>query len=273
MCSILGLGFQRGNSITKNDPVWEALSKLFVCSQLRGRTTTGAAFVNRKDIVVVKAKMPAEKFVQSEEYKAGLQKYLNLIGQGNCAASPPISMIGHCRAPTKGTPDDNNNNHPIPSGAVVGVHNGAISNDEELWTKFGLEKNRRGRVDSEIIFALIDYFSQTTDSQIGYMADAIQEASSFMTGSYACAAVTARNPYCVWLFRNYSPCIVRHYHSLGLVVWASAEGFLNSSFKESVFGPHVEIEIPQHAGLGIDLYRSEFEEFKLNEPTRRHWSA
>lgn len=273
MCSILGFGFQKGHSIQKDEPIWEALSKLFVCSQMRGRTSTGAAFVNRKDVVVVKSMMPAERFVMSEEYKAASRKYLSVVGQGNCAASPPISVIGHCRAPTKGTPHDNHNNHPIPSGSIVGVHNGGITNDEELWSKFKLSKNRRGLVDSEIIFALIDHFSKETEQKIGYMAEAIRKASSYLTGSYACAAVNVRNPYCIWLFRNHMPCVIRHYHALGMVVWGSAAGFLTSSMESSIFGPFEEIDLPQNAGIGIDLHRSQFEEFKLNEPKRSVWIA
>jgi glucosamine 6-phosphate synthetase-like amidotransferase/phosphosugar isomerase protein len=273
MCSILGFGFQKGHSILKDEPIWEALSKLFICSQMRGRTSTGAAFVNRKDVVVVKAMMSADKFVMSEEYKAATRKYLSVIGQGNCATSPPISVIGHCRAPTKGTPHDNHNNHPIPSGSIVGVHNGGITNDEQLWSAFKLSKHRRGQVDSEIIFALIDHFAKETDNKIGYMAEAIKQASKHLQGGYACAAVNTRNPYCIWLFRNYNPCIIRHYYDTGLVVWGSVERFLESSLETSIFGPYEEIDLPQHSGIGIDLHRSQFEEFSLSEPKRSLWIA
>ena len=47
------------------------------------------------------------------------------------------------------------NNHPIVSGRIVGVHNGVLNNDKAIFDHLrGAE--RRGQVDSEAAFALID---------------------------------------------------------------------------------------------------------------------
>src|SRR5512145_3047953 len=45
----------------------------------------------------------------------------------------------HVRDFTKGHPDIHANNHPIRHGAVVGVHNGIVSNDDELLARYGIE--------------------------------------------------------------------------------------------------------------------------------------
>jgi glucosamine 6-phosphate synthetase-like amidotransferase/phosphosugar isomerase protein len=66
-------------------------------------------------------------------------------------------LLVHVRDFTKGHPSLDVNNHPIRHGAVVGIHNGVIVNDEELFERHGFEREWPGMtVDSEIIFALAD---------------------------------------------------------------------------------------------------------------------
>src|SRR6266513_2157088 len=63
----------------------------------------------------------------------------------------------HVRDYTKGHPRIEANNHPIRHGAVVGVHNGIIFNDDELMTAHGFERAEPNMtVDSEAIFALAE---------------------------------------------------------------------------------------------------------------------
>jgi glucosamine 6-phosphate synthetase-like amidotransferase/phosphosugar isomerase protein len=62
--------------------------------------------------------------------------------------------IVHTRWATKGDPSNNLNNHPIDVSGIVGVHNGHVSNDDELFKKIGKEfYSRQGQVDSEAAFA------------------------------------------------------------------------------------------------------------------------
>ncbi len=63
----------------------------------------------------------------------------------------------HVRDFTKGHPDIEANNHPIRHGSVVGVHNGIVSNDDELLARYGIERAEpQMTVDSEAIFALVE---------------------------------------------------------------------------------------------------------------------
>jgi glucosamine--fructose-6-phosphate aminotransferase (isomerizing) len=66
-------------------------------------------------------------------------------------------LLVHVRDYTKGHPSLTANNHPIRHGAVVGVHNGIICNDDELFQANGIARAEPGMsVDSEIIFALAE---------------------------------------------------------------------------------------------------------------------
>jgi glucosamine 6-phosphate synthetase-like amidotransferase/phosphosugar isomerase protein len=66
-------------------------------------------------------------------------------------------LLVHVRDYTKGHPSLTANNHPIRHGAVVGVHNGIIANDDQLFDEHGIARAEPGMtVDSEIIFALAE---------------------------------------------------------------------------------------------------------------------
>ena len=58
----------------------------------------------------------------------------------------------------RATPRSTANNHPIRHGAVVGIHNGVIENDDALLARYGIEREEPNMtVDSEAIFALVEH--------------------------------------------------------------------------------------------------------------------
>jgi glucosamine 6-phosphate synthetase-like amidotransferase/phosphosugar isomerase protein len=66
-------------------------------------------------------------------------------------------VLVHVRDYTKGHPTIEANNHPIRHGAVVGIHNGIILNDDSLFEEHGIcRAHPEMTVDSEVIFALVD---------------------------------------------------------------------------------------------------------------------
>jgi glucosamine 6-phosphate synthetase-like amidotransferase/phosphosugar isomerase protein len=64
-------------------------------------------------------------------------------------------LLVHVRDYTKGHPSINANNHPVRHGPVVGIHNGIITNDDELLAPHSCARaEARMTVDSEAIFAI-----------------------------------------------------------------------------------------------------------------------
>src|SRR5438874_8376536 len=64
-------------------------------------------------------------------------------------------LLIHVRDYTKGHPSIPANNHPVRHGPVVGIHNGIITNDDELLAPHSCARAEpRMTVDSEAIFAL-----------------------------------------------------------------------------------------------------------------------
>jgi glutamine---fructose-6-phosphate transaminase (isomerizing) len=93
-------------------------------------------------------------------------------------------LLVHVRDYTKGHPGLAANNHPIRHGAVVGVHNGIIVNDDELFEEHEIARAEPDMtVDSEIIFAL-------AERSRGRTSDAFQE----LYGSMAAAWIDEGRP-------------------------------------------------------------------------------
>jgi len=70
---------------------------------------------------------------------------------------PAHEVLVHVRDYTKGHPTIEANNHPIRHGSVVGIHNGIILNDEQIFDRFEFGREEpEMTVDSEAIFALAE---------------------------------------------------------------------------------------------------------------------
>jgi glucosamine 6-phosphate synthetase-like amidotransferase/phosphosugar isomerase protein len=98
----------------------------------------------------------------------------------------------HVREYTKGHPSVDENNHPIRHGAVVGIHNGIIANDEEIFSRAGYSRaHPEMSVDSEAIFALLHRAP-------GPRARSLEE----LHGSMAAAWLDEREPASLFLARG-----------------------------------------------------------------------
>ena len=97
----------------------------------------------------------------------------------------------HVRDYTKGHPSLEANNHPIRHGSVVGIHNGIIRNDEEIFAEYGFERAApKMTVDSEAIFALMELERSSA------------RALDKLYGSMASAWLDEREPEVVYLARG-----------------------------------------------------------------------
>jgi glucosamine 6-phosphate synthetase-like amidotransferase/phosphosugar isomerase protein len=105
---------------------------------------------------------------------------------------PPAStqVLVHVRDYTKGHPRIEANNHPVRHGAVVGIHNGIIVNDEEIFARYGFSRAQpEMTVDSEAIFALAEHSEGS--------AEALEE----LFGAMATAWLDERIPSTLFLAR------------------------------------------------------------------------
>ena len=100
-------------------------------------------------------------------------------------------VLVHVRDYTKGHPTIEANNHPIRHGSVVGIHNGIIVNDEEIFSRYAFERGHpEMTVDSEAIFALAEH------------AEGSPEALEELHGAMATAWLDERDAPTLFLARS-----------------------------------------------------------------------
>lgn len=145
MCGIAGYSLKAGSGVDSS-----LLTKLFLAGLAeRGEDASGFGWRAADDVVqIVKHALAPHKFLSQVDVEV---------------PSSAREGIVHVRDHTKGRPSHHGNNHPIRHGAVTGVHNGIIQNDDEL---FRAHKRRRAMpgmsVDSEAIFMLLDDLHEPT---------------------------------------------------------------------------------------------------------------
>jgi glucosamine 6-phosphate synthetase-like amidotransferase/phosphosugar isomerase protein len=140
MCGIAGFSISdKDHRVIRTRLLSEALLRQI---QSRGRDATGAVWSENvegnTELYFVKDDVDADTFIKQDI--AMIPKYTR-------------TALLHTRYATQGSPEYNENNHPIVVPTVIGVHNGHISNDDEIIEELGVE--RIGEVDSEAIFHLI----------------------------------------------------------------------------------------------------------------------
>lgn len=254
MCSIIGMGFVKGHTM-ESETVKTIVKDLMIAGMSRGRDASGVAFTTLNNVSVVKKNVSAREFLDLPEYKDAADNNIKFDN------SPLLSITGHCRAQTKGCHTIRHNNHPIIRKNVVGVHNGHINNDDVLFTMHDDNISRKGQVDSEIIFALIEHYADASPNSGIHRA--IASAVKTMSGGFACAMVHTKHPHIIWLFRRANPCDVVLFEDAGVVMYASHENFIKDSVKDKDLGLATKIDFPINSGMAIDLHRNKMYKFSL----------
>jgi hypothetical protein len=168
--------------------------------ETRGKDATGICWMDEPWVPRVrKAPVKASEFNGSTTAWSGL--------------NDARAVILHTRAATSGKPDNNDNNHPLWSGEFIGVHNGIISNHDELKKTL----NFSSEVDSQSIWQAIHASKgQTT-------LERIKDAVAMLSGSMACAMVSRSEPKTLYLFNEGSGNLdMGHSEELGILAFASS---------------------------------------------------
>ncbi len=230
MCGIAGFNLHPNDHI---DPI--ALGReLLLGIEERGSDATGMACFTpgTGQFVLHKKAMPASQYVR---YAHGLKGATN--------------VVLHARFATKGRPLDAANNHPIRSGPIVGVHNGHVVNDDELFGWVG--GPRRGTVDSEAIFAVL--------ARSGLPA---KSALWRVEGRAAIAWIDRRKPGALNLARmDTSPLTVGRSEG-GSIIFASTESILARACRRA--GIRLEWRSQLDEGSSLSVHPGRRIDFRTN---------
>jgi len=188
MCGIFGVLSGRGAGYASK-LLKDIIDYLFILSESRGKEAAGIAVLNNDIVNVYKEPVPASLLIRTKGYRHFLNTTINdaIIDKSDPSIKKPIAMLGHTRLATNGVQTDNDNNSPITSGRVTGVHNGIVVNDDALWVRFPLMK-RKSLVDSEVLFSLLNFFTSEGLS----LTESARSIFKNMQGSASVAAFISR---------------------------------------------------------------------------------
>jgi len=181
MCGIFGLVLSNDSTISKREDFDKSLRLLFKLSELRGREAAGLAIFANKAISIYKEGIrPAVMLKDS-----GFAEFITSSSSGAHrqdaeAVAKPLAAIGHCRLVTNGSQAITDNNQPIHVGHIVGIHNGIITNEEELLRlhpEAKPEHRRDSDSDSELLFGLINGFYEKDGDLLMAIAKTYKEIS------------------------------------------------------------------------------------------------
>lgn len=187
MCGIAGIRRYGKDPITSDQ-----LEMMLVTLEARGLDASGIALLTDGKLYIHKDDVPAWKFVADPAWDEFLHEHLT--------DETTVAMV-HTRAvPTgaPGNPRDNKNNHPITDGEVAIIHNGGVSNHEDVFKQ--LKTPRAADTDSDAIRAFVRVH--------GIQPETIRKMNKDFNGAIAAAVLDTRQPDKLLILRSGSPLVM-----------------------------------------------------------------
>ena len=215
MCGQIGVIFGNGERDRNQiEHLADIFTELLLQSETRGFHATGIGWVNRDgEHRVYKQPVPAHEFVMAPAFEDMLAQIDNRT----------TVLMGHTRWKTRGSQQDNANNHPQVGRHCQGTHNGHIGNADYLFRHFKLP--RKAMVDSEIIFRIAD--SAIAEGRID--TDRLSSRLSLCCGQMSAVITTWRDPETVIVVKGDKPLEFRYSARKQVLLYASEAEFLDDA--------------------------------------------
>ena len=226
MCGIFGVVAAADADATP-DEVEDAIRRLFRLSESRGKESAGLAAAAGDVIRVLKQPIPASRFIRTAAFHETLRDVTRNGGAARRLARP-LAVIGHSRLVTNGAQENNDNNQPVIAAGMVGIHNGIICNDRELWGRFP-DMPRRYEVDTEVLLSLLRRFLR----EEGSLPAATRRAFGAIEGCAAVSLLFDDLDHVLLATNNGSLYLAQ---GRGLCVFASEAVILGSLLKSGALG-------------------------------------
>lgn len=188
-----------------------------------------------------------------------------------------IKGIGHTRWATHGGKTDfNSHPHISNDGKIKLVHNGIISNYDELKSKYLLGYEFKSSTDTEVISNMIQYLKSTNPDLP--MDEILKNLTNIMEGTWACIISDTDYPSKLFFMKNESPLLIGLSETNSTIMFTSEpSGFMNlvSKYKllrEKTYGyVSTSGKIKIHGDYKeLDLIKSSDNDIKL-PPQYSHW--
>ncbi len=258
MCGIYGIILKPQAKIS-----WKTthrlLTSLALLSTSRGKEASGAAFLSDQSIHFIKEPISASKLMKGKNYSKYIDHAGSIFGVQN---AQPMAFIGHSRLVTNGTQYAHQNNQPVKSHGMVAIHNGIVTNVDQIW-QANKDLKQETDLDTEVLLALISkHFKQTRK-----LKTSIRASFQEMEGAASLALFFAELDSIV-LVTNTGSLYVAESPDYGITLFASEKYFLTQIGKKKDYRklfPDFQIQNQKaFTGRVIRLDTLESEQFDLS---------
>jgi len=258
MCGIFGLVVSEHREVPQRQ-LRIMIERLFELSQSRGKEASGMVLRTPEAIRVYKEPLAASALIRQPRFRSMLNSLGTDIVRG------PIAMLGHSRLVTNGIQTVPENNQPVMRDGLVTVHNGIITNDDDLWKRHS-NLQRVAQVDTEIFLALLAQHARGNGSDFKC---SVRQVFSELEGT-ASVAVLGEDLPCCTLATNNGSLYLGRWDDTGVVCFASERLFLQDLEthlrRRSRLFSNLQIEpIPARNGVSIDISTAESIPFQIGD--------
>lgn len=158
MCGIFGFIVDKGARF-EPDFYRNSLTTLARLSESRGKDSSGLVFRNEADrqLQVLKGAVPLNYLLGRTEVARQFDSMLAGPSDRDAGHAHVFAVMGHSRLVTNGSHQSDDNNQPVVKDGIVGIHNGIIVNEDELWSRRQGMK-REYQIDTEVMLALVKQY-------------------------------------------------------------------------------------------------------------------
>lgn len=233
------------------------LTDVATFSEVRGVDSSGFAMIDSGSDTIRVTKGPVKI--------SDLMKQTGVVSQVRPIGDNIFFAFGHSRLVTNGSQLADVNNQPVIKDGIVGVHNGIIVNDNEIWSNHP-ELKREFEIDTESLVSLLNLHLTIENDLIA----TLKKVESEIYGTISLAALFKdKNEFLI--YTNYGS-----FYSLtnekDLFILASEKNILNNLVKKyQMLGDNSDFTIHQitpRTGFLIDLTTMRIKKFDLDSHSK-----
>jgi glucosamine--fructose-6-phosphate aminotransferase (isomerizing) len=264
LCGIFGIVLSNPTELTGKE-LMSVTNSLFKLSESRGKEASGLALRFNDSIYVLKEPITSSRLVKTSKYKQLFNSTLNQAGGNGHQLATPVIVLGHSRLQTNGQSEINTNNQPVVKDGAIGIHNGIIVNDDQIWASYPA-LTKKYAVDTEALLSLIQMFR----SQGKSIVESIRLAYEQIEGS-ASVAVTFDDVNTLVLVTNTGSLYMALSQDAHMLIFASEkfilEQILNDKLLKNRFIGRSITHINAGQGFLVDLDLTKKQTFLLKDKT------
>jgi glutamine---fructose-6-phosphate transaminase (isomerizing) len=268
MCGIFGFIAHR-DSEYQPEFLKKALVTLAQLSESRGKDSSGLVFRNEstRELHVLKGAVPISYLLKRKEVASQLDHLIGPFSQNRAVVQKnTFAVMGHSRLVTNGSQLNDENNQPVVKDGVVGVHNGIIVNENEIWLRYPTMQ-RTYKIDTEVMLALIRKYIRDGWDHATAVSKTVKEifgtvAAAFFIDDFDVLAIATNNGSLYILTDKKD-----------LFAFASEEYFLKQLAKTMHLDTHNNCRIQQvvpGSGFVLDLEHFRLQEFSFSAGDRKY---